>query len=78
MKSQCNKNDQIEDESITRIKDGSYQVRPDNILTTDQVLFPGMLLLKLEGLQTDVIKILDILVKDGFLYLKMLRSSWTR
>jgi hypothetical protein len=43
----------------------------DNILTSDQVLFPGMVLLKLEGTQTDVIKIRDIVVKDGFLYLKI-------
>lgn len=64
-------NVQIEDESITRFKDGSYQVRLDKILTTDQVLFPEMVLLKLEGKHSDVIKILDIVVKDGFLFLKI-------
>jgi hypothetical protein len=71
MKSQNKKNVQIEDRHITRFKDGSYQVRLDNILTTDQVLYPGMVLLKLEGTHTDVIKILDIQVKDGFLFLKI-------
>jgi hypothetical protein len=71
MKAQTHKNVQIKDESITRYNDGSYQVRLDNILTTDQVLFPGMILLKLEGTHTDVIKILDIQVKDRFLYLSI-------
>jgi hypothetical protein len=64
-------NVQAEEDIVTRLGDGSYQVRLDNILTTDQVLFPGMVLLKLEGTQTDVVKILDIQVKDGFLYLKI-------
>lgn len=59
------------EEILARYPDGSYQVGLDNILTTDQVLFPGMILLKLEGAHTDVIKIKDIQVKDGFLYLKI-------
>jgi len=59
------------EEIITHYPDGSFQVRMENFLTTDQVLFPGMVLLKLEGTQTDVIIILEIQVKDGFLYLKI-------
>ena len=67
----CHQNVQAEEDKVTRLGDRSYQVHLDNILTTDQVLFPGMLLLKLEGTHTDVIKILDLKVKDGFLYLKI-------
>ncbi len=61
----------VEDDYVTRFEDGSIQIRMDNILTMDQVLFPGMILLKLEGTHTDVIKILEIVVKDGYLYLKI-------
>ena len=49
--------DQFSDDTITYYPDGSVQIRMDNILTTDQVLFPGMLLLKSEGIRFDVVKV---------------------
>lgn len=64
-------NIQNEDEYVTKYEDGTMQVRSENILTTDQVLFPDMLLLKIEGLHVDVVRILDLWVEDGFLYIKL-------
>ena len=63
--------DQFSDDTITYYPDGSVQVRMDNILTTDQVLFPGMLLLKSEGIHFDVVRVLDVWDKDDFLYVKI-------
>ena len=57
--------------TITYFPDGSVQVRMDNILTTDQVLFPGMLLLKSEGIRFDVVKVLQVWDKDDFLYVRI-------
>jgi len=56
---------------FTYYPDGSVQVRLDNILTTDQVLFPGMLLLKSEGQRFDVVKVLEVWDDRGFLYVKV-------
>jgi hypothetical protein len=61
----------LEEESLTWYPDGSIQVRMKNILTTEQVLFPRMLLLKSEGAHSDVVRILEIQMKDRFLYLKI-------
>jgi hypothetical protein len=43
----------------------------DNILTTDQVIYPGMILLKAEGVHYDSITIISITDKNGFLYLEI-------
>lgn len=51
--------------------DGSAKVLMDNILTTDQVIYPGMIVLKSEGIHYDSITIISIADKNGFLYLKI-------
>jgi len=51
--------------------DGSARVLMDNILTTDQIIYPGMILLKSEGVHYDSITIISISDKNGFLYLKI-------
>ena len=56
---------------FTYYPDGSVQVRMDNILTTDQILYPGMILLKSEGHRFDVVKVLDVWDINGFLYVKV-------
>lgn len=58
-------------EIITYNPDGSVQIHMDNILTSDQVIFPGMLLFKSEGIHIDVVRILEIWDKDGYLYIKI-------
>jgi hypothetical protein len=56
---------------FTYYPDGSVKVRMDNILTTNQVLFPGMLLLKSEGQRFDVVKVLEVWDDKEFLYVKV-------
>ena len=43
----------------------------DNILTTNQMLYPGMLLLKSEGQRFDVVKVLEVWEDKGFLNVKV-------
>ena len=62
---------QHSEDIFTYYPDGSVQVRMDNILTTDQVLFPGMLLLKSEGIRFDVVKVLEVWDDKGFLFVKV-------
>jgi hypothetical protein len=47
------------------------KIRMEYILTTDQVLFPGMLVLKSEGQRFDVVKVLEVWDKYGFIYIKI-------
>jgi hypothetical protein len=56
---------------FTYYPDGSVQVRMDNILTTNQILYPGLLLLKSEGRRFDVVRVLEICDYKGFLYVKV-------
>jgi hypothetical protein len=56
---------------FTYYPDGSVKVRMDNILSTNQVLFPGMLLLKSEGQRFDVVKVLEVWDDKEFLYVKV-------
>jgi len=51
--------------------DGSARVLMENIMVTDHVIFPGMILLKAEGVHYDSITIISISDKNGFLYLKI-------
>jgi hypothetical protein len=62
---------QYQEDIFTYYPNGSVKVRMDNILTTDQVLFPGMLLLKSEGQRFDVVKVLEVWDDRGFLYVKV-------
>jgi hypothetical protein len=56
---------------FTYYTDGSVKVKMDNILTTNQVLFPGMPLLKSEGQRFDVVKVLEVWDDKGFLYVNV-------
>ncbi len=62
---------QHQEDTFTYYPNGSVQVRMDNILTTEQVLYPGMLLLKSEGQRFDVVKVLEVWDDRGFLYVKV-------
>ena len=62
---------QYQEDIFTYYPNGSVKVKMDNILTTDQVLFPGMLLLKSEGHRFDVIKVLEVWDDKEFLYVKV-------
>jgi hypothetical protein len=62
---------QHSEDTITYYPGGLVQVRMENILTTGQVLFPGMLLLKSEGPRFDVVRVLEVWDKDGFLCVKV-------
>lgn len=62
---------QHSEDTITYYPSGLVQVRMDNILTTDQVLFPGMLLLKSEGHRFDIVKVFEVWNDEGFLYVKV-------
>ncbi len=62
---------QYSEDTLTYYPDGAVQVRMENILTTDKVLFPGMLVLKSEGIRFDVVKVLEVWDKKGFLYVKV-------
>ena len=62
---------QHHEDIFTYYPNGAVQVRMDNILTTNQVLFPGMLLLKSEGQRFDVVRVLEICDYKGFLYVKV-------
>jgi hypothetical protein len=59
------------DSPLTYYPNGAAQVKMDNILTTNQVLFPGMLLLKSEGQRFDVVKVLEVWDDREFLYVKV-------
>ena len=59
------------DELIKYHPSGSVQILMDNILTTDQVISPGMLMLKAEGIHYDVIQALEIWDQEGYLYIKI-------
>jgi len=50
---------------------GSAQILMDNILTTNQVIFPGMILLKSEGTHYDSITVISIADRNGYLYIKI-------
>jgi len=63
--------DQYPEDTFTYFPDGSIKVRMDNILTTNQVLFPGMPLLKSEGRRFDVVKVLEVWEDKGFLYVNV-------
>ncbi len=69
--STSNQRGQYPEDIFTYYPNGSVQVKMDNILTKDQVLFPGMFLLKSEGIRFDVVKVLEIWDKKGFLYIKV-------
>jgi len=56
---------------IEYYSDGSARVLMANILTSDRVIYPGMILLKSEGSHFDSITIISITDKNGFLYLKI-------
>jgi len=59
------------DEIITYYPDGSVQILMNCIMTIDHIIFPGMILLKSEGIHFDVVKVLEIWDKDGYLYIKI-------
>ena len=50
----------------------------DNIMTTDKVLFPGLLVLKSEGQRFDVCEVLEVWDKKGFIYVKIRDSETGR
>lgn len=50
----------------------------ENILTTDKVLFPGMLVLKAEGIRLDVCEVIEVWDKNGFLYVKICDNETRR
>ena len=62
---------QNSDGLITYFPDSNVQVKMDNILTTDQVLYPGMPLLKSEGQRFDVVRVLEVWYDKEFLYVKV-------
>ena len=62
---------QYSEDTLTYYPDGSVKIKMDNILTTDQVLFPGMLLLKSEGIRFDVVKVLEVWDENGFIYIRI-------
>jgi hypothetical protein len=59
------------DDIITYLADGSVQVLMNNILTIDHVIYPGMIVLKAEGIHYDSITILEIWDNNGILYIKI-------
>ena len=59
------------EDRIKNYPDGSAKVLMDNILTTDQIIYPGMILLKAEGVHFDSITVISISDKNGFLYIKI-------
>lgn len=58
-------------DKIKHYPDGSTQILMKNILTTNQVIYPGMVLLKSEGVHYDSITVISIADKSGFLYIKI-------
>jgi len=56
---------------VRHLPDGSTRVLSKNILTTNQVISPGMIVLKAEGNHFDSVTILEILSKNGILYIKI-------
>ena len=66
------------EDTLTYYPDGTVQVKMENILTTDQVLFPGMLVLKAEGLSFDVCEVLEVWDSHGFLYVKIRENQTGR
>ena len=62
---------QHSEDTITYYPGGLVQVKMDNILTTNRVLFPGMLLLKSEGQRFNVVKVLEVWANKGFLYVNV-------
>jgi len=64
-------NVQTNDDIITYLADGSVQVLMNNILTIDHVIYPGMIVLKAEGIHYDSITIRDIFDQNGILYIKI-------
>lgn len=56
---------------IKYYSDGSAKILMDNILTTDQVIYPGMMFMKFEGIHLDIIKILEIWDEKGYIYIQI-------
>lgn len=56
---------------VRHLPDGSAQVLSKNILTANQVIFPGMVVLKAEENHFDSVTIREIWDKNGILYIKI-------
>ena len=56
---------------IKHFPGGSARILMQNILTKNQVLFPGMILLKSEGIHYDSITVISIADRNGYLYIKI-------
>ncbi len=56
---------------ITYYNDGSVQINLDCILTRDHIVRPGMLLVKVEGHNVDVVKLLRVRNTDRMVYLQI-------
>ncbi len=59
------------EDRIKYYPDGSARILMDNILTTDQIIYPGMILLKAEGVHFDSITVISIADRNGYLYVKI-------
>ena len=58
-------------ELIEYYPDGRVRVSLDNILTTNHIIYPNMLVIKSEGKHIDTIKILSIWDEDGYVHFKV-------
>ena len=56
-------------ELIQYLPDNMVKIDLENILTIDRIIYPNMLLLKLEGRHSDVIRVIDVWDYDGYVHL---------
>lgn len=69
MKTIVQKQNSPSHELIQYLPDSRVKIDLENILTIDRIIYPNMLLLKLEGRYSDVIRVIDVWDYDGYVHL---------